>query len=388
MYPDEKYVSRSKGRWWTGLVAVFFVILLVGGLLLAQNYKHLGNLLKVISLIHSDYLFEADTTVLVDGAIQGLVESLDDPYSTYLDADTFSQMQEMIRGSFGGLGILVGLKDDSLTVFRTYDNTPAQEQGIVVGDVITKVGDQDVQGVDLNTVVDMMRGPVGSKISLTIQRQGEAAPMVVSLTRKEISIPTVEGKMVDNQVAYIVISQFTEKTPAELKHVLKDLQQHVVKGILLDLRDNPGGELQSVIKVAGNFIPNGPVVYIQPRNGPTEMLSTTGNDLGLPLVVLVNEGSASAAEILAGAIQDTKSGVLVGEKTFGKGIVQTVFALNNGAGVKLTTARYLTPSKHDINQKGIEPDETVVLEKNSSNGDSQFLRGLEILHKQIEDKAA
>ena len=224
MYPDEKYVSRSKGRWWTGLVAVFFVILLVGGLLLAQNYKHLGNLLKVISLIHSDYLFEADTTVLVDGAIQGLVESLDDPYSTYLDADTFSQMQEMIRGSFGGLGILVGLKDDSLTVFRTYDNTPAQEQGIVVGDVITKVGDQDVQGVDLNTVVDMMRGPVGSKISLTIQRQGEAAPMVVSLTRKEISIPTVEGKMVDNQVAYIVISQFTEKTPAELKHVLKDLR--------------------------------------------------------------------------------------------------------------------------------------------------------------------
>ncbi len=388
MYYGRSGYYGKRGRWLTGLAAVFLGIIFLSGWLLVHNYKHFGNLFQVISLVRSQYLYETESTLLVDGAIKGIVDALGDPYSVYLEPKTYTQLQDQIRGTFGGLGILVGIKDDFLTVVRTYNGTPAYKKGITSGDIITRIGDRDAKGIDLDTAVQLMRGPVGTKVNLTLIHQGKEAPFKVELTREEISVPTVEGKLLPDNIGYIVISQFSEKTPDELQRVLGDFKKQGLKGVLLDLRDNPGGELQSVVKVSGNFIPEGPVVYIEYRGGRTEMLPSGGNNLDLPLVVLVNEGSASAAEILAGAIKDTGSGTLVGQKTFGKGVVQTVFELDNGAGVKLTTARYLTPGKHDINKKGIIPDVQVSRGEKPDMTDHQFDRGLEVLKSKFGDKAA
>lgn len=384
MYYNKNGYGGKKGRWLTGLAVVFLGIVLISGWLVVKNYKHFGNLFQVISLVRSQYLYKTDSTTLVDGAIKGIVDALGDPYSVYLEPKTYSQLQEQIRGSFGGLGILVGVKDDFLTVARTYPDTPAHQAGITAGDIITRIGERDAKGIDLETAVQLMRGPVGTKVSLTIR--GREKP--VELTRREISVPSVEAKILPDNIGYIIISQFSEKTPEELQRAINNLKIGSLSGILLDLRDNPGGELQSVVKVSGSFVPGGPVVYIEYRGGKTDELPAQGDSLGLPLVVLVNEGSASAAEILAGAIKDTRSGTLVGQKTFGKGVVQTVFELGNGAGVKLTTARYLTPGKHDINKKGIIPDVQVGQGDPGEKTDKQFDKGLEVLKSMMKGKAA
>ncbi|OAT80238.1 S41 family peptidase [Desulfotomaculum copahuensis] len=381
--------SRSRvGRWLVALAAVLFLIFVVVGGLFAVNYKNLGNLIKVVSLVRTQYLQPVGTTTLVDGAMRGIVESLGDPYSVYLDPKTYASLQEQIRGSFGGLGILVGLQDHYLTVARAYGGTPAQKAGIKKGDIITRINGRDARDIDLETAIGLMRGPVGTTISLTIARKGVPQPWNVELTREEISVPTVEGKIIPGtQIGYIAISQFTEKTPQEMDSVVAQLKSQHMRAVLLDLRDNPGGELQSAVKVANYFVPKGPVVYIDYRSGRDETYSSNGQNLGLPLVVLVNGNSASAAEILSGAIKDTRAGTLVGEKTFGKGIVQTVFDLGNGAGLKLTTARYLTPARHDINKKGIMPD-VVVEQPAHATVDLQMQKGIELLKEKLGEKAA
>jgi len=360
-----------------------FAFFLVAGGLLANNYKHFGNLLKVISLVRTQYLHPVDPTRLVDGAIKGMVNSLDDPYSVYLEPKTFSQLQEQIKGSFGGLGILVGIKEQRLMVVRAYKGTPAARQGIIDGDVITRIDDREAKGIDLETAVNLMRGPVGSKIVLTVERQGEPGPLQFTLIREEINVPTVEGRVLpDTQIGYIAISQFTERTAGEMRETLARLQEGGLKGIILDLRDNPGGELNAAVNVAKYFIPKGPIVHIDYRVGKDHTFYSDGRTIQLPLVVLVNGGSASASEILAGAVKDTGAGTLVGTKTFGKGIVQTVFPLDNGAGLKLTTARYLTPNKNDIHEKGVEPDAPVQpLEERSR--DVQLDRAVEIMNQKM-----
>lgn len=350
---------------------------------MAGNYKHFGNLVKVIVLVRSQYLYPVSSTQLVDGAIKGIVSSLNDPYSVYLEPKTFSQLQEQIKGSFGGLGILVGVKEQHLTVVRVYEGTPAAREGIVAGDTIVKIDDQDARGIDLETAVGLMRGPVGTTINLTVNRQGVSEPLQFTLVREEISVPTVEGRVLPGtKIGYIAITQFTERTAGEVKDVLADLQGEQVRGIILDLRDNPGGELTAAVDVARNFIPRGPVVHIDYRSGKDQTFFSEGRSVQLPLVVLINGGSASAAEILAGAVKDTGAGILVGTKTFGKGIVQTLFPLDNGAGLKLTTARYLTPSKNDIHEKGIEPDVLVQSEGNRFH-DIQLDRAVEIMEQKI-----
>ena len=355
------------GKWLKTVGLVLVVLFVLVGGLLASDYKHFGNLIKVITLVRSQYLQPVNFTQLVDGAIKGLVDSLDDPYSVYLEPKTYSQLKDQIKGSFGGLGILVGIKEQKLTVVRAYQGTPAFEAGIEAGDVIIKIDDSDARGIDLETAIKLIKGPVGSQVSLTVSRQGNPEPLQFPLVREEISVPTVEGRVLsDTKIGYITISQFTERTAEEMKVTLSKLQDESITGLILDLRDNPGGELGTAVNVAKHFIPKGPIVFIDYRVGKDQEFSSEGHTVGLPLVVLINGGSASASEILAGAVKDTGAGVLVGTKTFGKGIVQTVFPLNNGAGLKLTTARYLTPNKNDINQKGVEPDVLVQpLEDNS-----------------------
>ena len=373
---------RSRGARWLMVLAVFMIVPVVAtGGLLASNYKHFGNLIKVISLVRTQYLHPVNPTQLVDGAIKGIVGSLNDPYSVYLEPKTFSQLQEQIKGSFGGLGILVGVKEQYLTVVRAYKGTPAAGAGIEAGDVIIKIDELDARGIDLETAINLMRGEVGSKITLTISREGVSEPLQFTLCREEISVPTVEGQRIpDTNIGYVAISQFTERTGDEMNETLARLQGEQLKGLILDLRDNPGGELKAAVNVAEHFIPRGPIVFIDYRFGRDQEFPSEGRTIQLPLVVLINGGSASAAEILAGAVKDTGAGTLVGAKTFGKGIVQTVFPLDNGAGLKLTTARYLTPNRNDIHEIGIEPDIPVQsLEERSR--DVQLDRALELMRQ-------
>ena len=378
------YFFRS-GNWFWRCLAVLavllFVVVVAAGGVIATNYHHFGNLFKVVSLINSRYIEPVSATNLVDGAIRGVVQALGDPYSVYLDPKMFAQLEEQISGTFGGLGVLLTVKDGFLTVVRVYPG-PAKEEGIVEGDVIVKINGQDAQGLDLETAVGLMRGPVGSKIKLGIVRKDQPAVRELEIARAQINVPTVEERMISNtRVGYLALTQFTTKTPEEVDAALERLQKQGMRGLLLDLRDNPGGELRAAVKVAGHFLPRGPVVYIDYRTGKDETHTVNGRRLDIPLVVLVNRASASAAEILAGAIKDTRSGILVGERTFGKGIVQELFRLDNGAGLKLTTARYLTPAKHDINKKGIEPD--VVVPQGSGKEDRQLQKALEILNERL-----
>lgn len=382
-----KYRSdRGIFRFLTGVAIFVFILIVVFGWLLATDYKHFGNLIKVVTLVKTQYLSPADNSVLVEGAIKGIVHSLDDPYSAYLDPVTYKQLREQIRGSFGGLGIQVGLKDEYVTVVRTFKGTPAYINGIQPGDVISKIDNREVRGIDLEAAVQMMRGPVGTKLTLTLMRTSIPNPFDVTLTREEITVPTVESRMLKNGIAYIMLSQFTENTPGELEENVTKLKKQGLKALILDLRHNPGGELMSSVKVAGQLVPAGPVVYIDYRGGRQEEHRSQGNNLDLPLAVLINGGSASAAEILAGAIKDTGVGILVGQKTFGKGVVQMIFDLDNGAGLKLTTARYLTPKKTDINKKGIVPD--VVVDQAPGGPDVQLQRAIDIISEKLADRAA
>ena len=371
------------GRMTVVLVSMAFVVLLLLGITVAGNYKGLGNLVKVVTLVKGQYLFEVAPEKLVEGAIKGVVESLDDPYSVYLDKQTYSSLQEQIRGSFGGIGVLVGIKDHHLVVVKPFANTPAAEKGIKAGDVIVAIGDKKTKDMDTETAVNLMRGPVGSTVVLTISREGEEQ-RTIPLVRKEISVPTVEGRILpdENNVGYLVISQFTENTGNELAEVLDDLRQQGMEGLVLDLRDNPGGELNSAIMIADQFLAKGPIVHIDYRIGRDHTFNAEPNQLNLPLVVLVNKGSASAAEILAGAIKDAKVGTLVGTQTFGKGVVQTVFPLDNGSGLKLTTARYLTPNKNDIHKKGIAPD-IVIEQAPDAKEDLQLNKAVSLVRQKI-----
>lgn len=372
------------GRLSIVLVSMIFAVLLLVGGTLASNYKGLGNLVKVITLIKGQYLFEVTPDKLVDGAIKGVVESLDDPYSVYLDAKTYSALQDQIRGSFGGIGVLVGVKEHYLTVVKPFPNTPAAKAGIEAGDTIVAIGKQPAKDMDTETAVNLMRGPVGSTVDLTLTREGKKDPIEVTLTREEISVPTVEGRMLpdENNVGYVVISQFSENTGDEVVKTLEKLRKDGMEGLILDLRDNPGGELNSAIQIADQFLGKGPIVHIDYRIGSDHTFDAEPDKLNMPLVVLVNGGSASASEILAGAIKDAKVGTLIGTKTFGKGVVQTVFPMDNGAGLKLTTARYLTPNKNDIHKKGIAPD--VVLEQEqSAKEDQQMAKAIQMIRQKI-----
>lgn len=383
--PNQSSSQRRPGRFFSFLTVLVVAVVIAGGVMVATNYNNLGNLVKVISLVRTQYLQPVSMGQLIDGAIKGMVSSLNDPYSVYLDAKTFNQLSQQIKGSFGGLGILVGVKGQDLMVVRAYEGTPAAEAGIMSGDVISKIDDRDAKGIDLETAISLMRGDVGSKVTLIIERKeaGGTVQLTRELVRREISVPTVESKVLPGTaIGYIVVSQFTLHTAEEMQENLAKLQNEQVKGLILDLRDNPGGELLAAVNVAKNFVPQGPVVYIDYRFGKDQEFASEGRVVQLPLIVLINSYSASAAEILAGAVKDTGAGTLVGTKTFGKGIVQTVFPLSNGAGLKLTTARYLTPKRNDIHDKGIEPDVTVENQENSA-ADIQLDRAIEIMRQKI-----
>ncbi len=327
--------------------------LLALGLMVAINFNNLGSLSQVIRLVQGQYVEEVDSGLLVEGAMRGIIEALEDPYSEFLSTGEFDSLLEQVKGTFGGIGILVGMRNDSLTVIQTYENTPAYEAGIQAGDVILTVDGEDTNEMDLETAVLLMRGEPGSTVKLAIQRSQNEESLEVAVERRQIQIPTVEGELMADGLAYVRVSQFTENTSKEFVNKLNSFEE--IRGLVLDLRDNPGGDLFSAVEIADLFIAEGPIVHIDYRSNQDQTFDAGPQELDLPVVVLINQNSASASEIVAGALKDTEKAILVGTKTYGKGVVQNVFELRGGTGLKLTTARYLTPSGHYLDRQGIAP---------------------------------
>ncbi len=348
---------------------------------------------EVFAKIKSDYVEPVKDKKLINEAINGMLSGLD-PHSTYMDPEAFKELQVGTQGEFGGLGIEVGMEDGFVKVVSPIEDTPAFQAGIKSGDLIVKLDDTPVKGLTLNEAVKRMRGKPGTDIVLTIARKGETKPIIAKLTRAVIKIKSVKRQMIEPGFGYIRITQFQEHTGENLVAALKYLEETnkaPIKGLILDLRNDPGGLLNTAVGVAGAFLKvNDLVVYTDGRSEDAKMrLTNTPSDYmqrgdvdylktlpawvkTAPIVVLVNGGSASASEIVAGALQDHKRALIVGTQSFGKGSVQTILPLNNGSAIKLTTARYYTPNGRSIQNKGITPD-IVVAEATVTQADEQKL---------------
>lgn len=314
---------------------------------------------KAYDHIRNAYIKEIDDKTLLEYAIRGMIDQLD-PHSSYLDASSFDDLQVNTTGEFGGLGIEVGMDEGFVKVVSPIDGTPAEKAGILAGDIIVKIDDTTLKGLSLNDAVSKMRGPKGSTIVLTIIRKGEEQPIDIKIERDIIKVKSVRAELLDKQFIYLRIAQFQINTGVDMVNALKKLQQkHDIKGLVLDLRNNPGGVLQASVDVVSAFVDGGLVVYTEGRmeDSKVEFNAEPGDITnGMPLIVLINEGSASASEIVAGALQDHRRAVLVGTRSFGKGSVQTVIPITDDKAVKLTTALYFTPGGRSIQAQGIEPD--------------------------------
>lgn len=315
---------------------------------------------NVFGKIKHDYVEEIDDATLLTYAIRGMLSSLD-PHSAYLDDSAFSDLRENTSGSFGGLGIEVGMENGFVKVISPIDDTPAQKGGIEAGDLIIKLDNTPVKGMSLNQAVEAMRGETGTDIRLTIVREGEREPFEVKLTRDVIKVTSVKTVNLDGEYGYVRITQFQAQTGDDFEKGLDKLESQIeqLKGLIIDLRNNPGGVLQASVDVADTLLEEGLIVYTKGRSKVSEFSreATPGDRTnGMPIIVLINGGSASASEILAGALQDHDRAVIMGTQSFGKGSVQNVLALGEDHGLKLTTARYYTPNGRSIQAQGIVPD--------------------------------
>lgn len=316
---------------------------------------------EVFANIKNHYVENVDDKDLLENAIRGMLSGLD-PHSAYLDQHDYDDLKVGTSGEFGGLGIEVGMEDGFVKVISPIDDTPAQRAGIKAGDLVIRLDDTPVKGLTLKEAVDIMRGEPGTSILLTVVREGEGKPLKIEIVRDIIKVTSVKDKLLDSHYAYVRITQFQSNTGENLTDALDKLKKESkdsLRGLVLDLRNNPGGVLNAAVDVADTFLDSGLVVYTEGRNESSQsrFSAMPGDALnGLPMVVLINVGSASASEIVAGALQDHKRAVIMGTKSFGKGSVQTVIPLKDGNALKLTTARYYTPSGRSIQAEGIEPD--------------------------------
>ncbi|EKS34591.1 S41 family peptidase [Afipia broomeae] len=329
----------------------------------SDTYRQLNLFGDVFERVRSDYVEKPDDSKLVETAISGMLTGLD-PHSSYMDAKSFRDMQVQTRGEFGGLGIEVTMEDGLIKVVSPIDETPASKAGIMANDIISQLDDEAVQGLTLNQAVEKMRGPVNTKIKLKIIRKGQDKPLDITLTRDNIRVRSVRARVESDDIAYIRITTFNEQTTEGLKREMANLTTQIgsdkLKGYILDLRNNPGGLLEEAVSVSDAFLDRGEIVSTRGRNAEeTQRRTAKPGDLakGKPVIVLINGGSASASEIVAGALQDHKRATLLGTRSFGKGSVQTIIPLGSGNGaLRLTTARYFTPSGKSIQAKGIIPD--------------------------------
>ena len=360
---------------WLKSLPILLVGLLIGAVLASgQNVRaqreqpsalpleELRTFTEIFAKIKNDYVEPIEDKELLLNAIHGMLSGLD-PHSSYLVPDDYKQLQQGTSGEFGGLGIEVGMEDGFVKVISPIDDTPASRAGIEAGDLIIRLDDTPVKGMTLGDAVKLMRGKPGSKIILTVVRSGREGPFKITITRDIIKVRSVRSRMLEDGYGYLRITQFQSRTGEYLRDAINKLKEEAsngrLEGIVLDLRNNPGGVLSAAVSVSDAFLTDGIIVYTDGRLEDSKLkFNAKPTDVidGAPIVVLVNGGSASASEIVAGALQDHKRAVIMGEKTFGKGSVQTILPMENGSALKLTTARYFTPSGRSIQAEGIKPD--------------------------------
>lgn len=345
---------------------------------------------EVFGKIKENYVEDIDDKKLLTDAIRGMLSGLD-PHSNFLDLEEYKELTVGTKGEFGGLGIVVGMENGFVKVISPIDDTPAQRAGIKSGDFIIKLDDKPVKGMTLDDAVKLMRGKPGSKIKLMISREGVDKPFDVVLKRDRIRVKSVKSRMLEPGYAYLRITQFQERTTDDLGKAIKKLKKESkgkLKGVVLDLRNNPGGLLDAAVGVSDAFLKKGVIVSVRGRHADNQhVYQATPSDLtdGAPLVVLVNGGSASASEIVAGALQDHKRGVIMGQLTFGKGSVQSIVKLTNDTALKMTTARYYTPNDRTIQAQGIKPDIELSNLKVDAAAESQFIKEAD-LHGHLENE--
>lgn len=385
--------SRSTKKIAFGFVAVVVALVVFIGISTQKRcdakggnkeYEYIGLLTDVMTIVKKSYVEEVDSKKLIYGAINGMLTALD-PHSSFMTPDTFKELKVETKGAFGGLGIEISIKDGILTVISPIEDTPAQRVGIKAGDQILKIDDRFTKDLSITESVKRMRGPKGSKVILTIMRDGFERPKEFTLIRDIIQVKSVKFRMLENGYGYIRIAQFQERTDEDVAKALKSLQEEnkgkQLDGLVLDLRNDPGGLLDQAVRVSDHFVENGKlIVYTEGRDKEARMQFTASprsKEPDYPIVVLINGGSASASEIVAGALQDHKRAVVMGTQSFGKGSVQTIIPLSDDSGLRLTTARYFTPKGRSIQAKGITPDiivEQLELPKQSPKRESMFIR--------------
>ena len=384
--------NKKVSIWVIPLVVILTVSMTLIGMAwglqkVTHNAEGALQFLYTLGRIHSGYVGEYTDKKLFEGAMHGLVESLDDPYSEYLNEEGFARLNEMTDGTFGGIGVVLGQRNKEFVVISPMEGSPGAKAGIEAGDKILKVNDADTKGRSLEDVVSTIRGKKGTNVKLLLEhRNGEQ--FTADIVRDDIKIKSVAGKMLpDSKIGYIRISMFNENTGEEFKKAYEKLEQEGMQATLLDLRHNPGGLLGECVKVANYIVPKGPVVSITDKKGKTQVYKSKLEKVKYPLAVLIDHGSASASEIVSGAVQDTKAGKLFGVKTYGKGCVQSVFHITADTGLKLTTAMYYTPSGRSIHKVGVEPDVEIELPEKSAT-DVQLKKAEEYLKEELEKKGS
>ncbi len=317
---------------------------------------------EILGQVGHSYVDDIDQDKLVNGAIDGILKALDDPYTKHMKKSEYNSFRDHTAGHFGGVGIEITMRKDKLTVTSPIEGTPGAKAGIKTGDIIITIDSTSTKGMTLEKAVSLIRGPEGSDVRLGFDRDGKK--IARTITRERIKLPNVSSKVLDKNLGYIKIHAFNQDTASDVRNQLDKVKKKGAEAVIVDLRHNPGGLLDESVQVSGVFIKRGAIVRIKSRSGKTETLSANNDaDEDIPLVVLVNNGSASASEIFAGAMQDRGRGIVIGETTFGKGSVQTVVNLSDGSGLILTTAKYLTPNGRSLHKKGIKPDIEIKVKK-------------------------
>lgn len=339
-------------------------------------------------LIDAKYLGDVDDSELEEGIYKGLVSGLEDPYSVYYDEEETKSMMESNEGEYCGIGAVLTRNMDTgiITLVQIYDDSPAMEAGLEADDILYKVEDKEVTGEDLTEVVSHIKGKKGTEVQLTVLRGDDNKEVTVTAVRNTVQVQTVKHEMKNDGIGYLAVSEFDLVTYEQYKEALADLENQGMKGLVVDLRNNPGGNLETVCDILDLMLPEGLIVYTEDKEGNRdEKKSDEENQFCLPMVVLMNGNSASASEIYAGAIQDYGTGKIVGTQSYGKGVVQQIFMLKDGTSVKLTIAEYFTPKGRNINGKGISPDVEVEYERNEENpdADNQLDKAMEVLKEQF-----
>lgn len=351
---------------------------------LGLNQHSFSNLMRFVlayRFIQTKYVGDTDDTKLIDSAIDGMVKSLGDPHSNYLDPDMYKILMEQTQGSFGGIGVIMGMdKDGAIKIVSVMEDSPGQKAGLAEGDQIVAVDGTPVTEWPFDQVAAHVRGEAGTNVTLTILRDGQQQDFTV--TRDNIKLKTVGHEMMDDGIGYIQIASFSEDTAKEFTDAYTDLQNNGMKGLVIDLRNDPGGLLTACVDIAKQIVPKGTIVSITTKDGSTETYTSDLSETKYPIAVLINKNSASASEILAGALQDTKAATIVGTTSYGKGSVQTILPMSGEDAVKLTIAKYYTPSGRSIDGTGITPDVQVDMDENATE-DVQLNKAIEVLKEKL-----